>query len=56
MKEEIQHLIDVYKSDIESRHHGRYYGNDAEWEQYEARIETLQEVVSDLESILNKTS
>jgi hypothetical protein len=56
MKEEIQHLIDVYKSDIETRHDGRYYGNHAEWEQYEARIETLQEVVSDLESILNKTS
>jgi len=32
MKEEIQHPIDVYKSDIETRHDGRYYGNHAEWE------------------------
>ena len=53
MKEELEHLISLYKSDIKLGLNGQYFEGQTDMDRYESRLDTLQDVVYDLERIVN---
>lgn len=52
MKEELEHLISIYKSDIKLGINGQYFEGQTDLDRYESRLDTLRDVVDDLERIL----